>query len=953
MLGLPLAFASPLVLFALAALPALWWLLRLVPPRPRRIAFPPTRILVDIAPKEETPARSPWWLTALRLLMALLIILAMAGPMWNPPATTSGARGPVLVLIDDGWPSAAAFDQRTRVANQIVAAAESAGRPVAFATTAKPVITIGIETPASVRERLRSLDPSPHTPDRAGVLPALGRFLAAQPQAEIVWLADGVDTGRSETFLGQLKETVGSHALTVYAGGTPPVLALTGASNASGGFSVQVIRAEPGPAQAGRVRALDTRSLPIGEATFAFEPGKTETEARFDLPVEIRNEITRLDIAGERSAGAVQLIDARWQRRTIGVVSGATADTAQPLLSPTYYLGRALEPFADIRTVEGASPSEAAIRFVEGRVPMIVLTDVGTVTPEARETLNRFIDNGGILLRFAGTRLAGAQNDDLVPVRLRRGGRQLGGALSWETPQPLAAFTRESPFADIPVPPDVRVRRQVLAEPDGLLADKTWAQLQDGTPLVTAERRGRGLIVLFHVTADTAWSDLPLSGAFVEMLKRIAALSAAGRPAAEGLAGLPGQPRAAERVAPNRVLDGFGAFVRPPATAKPIPADWREPATLDYPPGFYGPPDATVAVNALGPDERLKPLDLRPLGAAIERYRLGEPVDLRSPLVIAALFLLLVDGLAVFVIAGGLARLTGLRAARSTGAVLVLVLMPLLGLLLASGPADAQTRRMQNRPPAATGNAADDAAVRATQATRLAYIVTGSREVDEVTRAGLEGLTRFLSARTALEPAAPQAVDINRDELAFFPILYWPVVAGADEPTPQALLKLDAYMKQGGMVVFDTRDASTARPGQTSPAQATLRRILAGLDIPELEQVPRDHVLARAFFILREFPGRHTDGATWVEAIPPAGDDETARPARASDSVSPIIITANDLASAWAVDRQGNPLLPIQGEARQRELAYRFGVNLVMYALTGNYKTDQVHVPALLERLGN
>jgi hypothetical protein len=949
MLGLPLAFASPLVLFALAALPALWWLLRLVPPRPRRVRFPPTRILMDIAPKEETPANSPWWLTLLRLLLAAIIILAMAGPLWNPPAATSGGRGPVLLMMDDGWPSASSFEQRQRVAGEIVASAESAGRAVALVPTARPVIDIALETPSSVRERLRSMEPLPHTPDRAAILPALQKFLGAQPEAEIVWLTDGTDTGRAETFIAQLAPLVRGRSVTVFSGGTQAPLALTGATNTAGGFTAKVLRAEGGPAQPGRVRALDSRGLPLGEAAFAFEDGKTEADVRFELPVEIRNEITRMDILSERSAGAVQLVDSRWARRTIGVVSGATADTAQPLLSPTYYLGRALDPFADIRTVEGASPSEAVLRFIEGRVPMIVLTDVGTVTPAARDALNRFIDGGGILLRFAGTRLAGAQNDDLVPVRLRRGGRQLGGALSWETPQALAPFGRESPFADIPVPADVRVRRQVLAEPDGLLADKTWAQLADGTPLVTAEKRGQGLLILFHVTADTSWSDLPISGAFVDMLKRIAGLSAAGRPAAEGLAAVPGQPRASERVAPTRVLDGYGGFVRPPATARPIPADWREPATFDYPPGFYGPQEGTIAVNTLGPDERLRRLDVGPLNATIERYRLGEPVDLRSPLVVTALILLLADGLIVLLIAGGLARLTAGRQGR-TAAWLVL-----LGgaLALAAPAAEAQTRRSQERPIVSTGNPVDDAAIRATQSTRLAYVVTGSREVDDVSRAGLEGLTRFLSARTALEPAQPQGVDIARDELAFFPVLYWPVVAGAGEPAPQALLKLDAYMKQGGMVIFDTRDALTARPGQTSPAQATLRRILAGLDIPELEAVPRDHVLARAFFILREFPGRYTDGVTWVEAIPPASEEEQARPARASDSVSPIVITSNDLASAWAIDRQGNPLLPVQGEARQRELSFRFGVNLVMYALTGNYKTDQVHVPALLERLGN
>ena len=143
---------------------------------------------------------------------------------------------------------------------------------------------------------------------------------------------------------------------------------------------------------------------------------------------------------------------------------------------------------------------------------------------EAHDRLARWIEDGGVLVRFAGPRLA-ASDDDLVPVRLRRGGRILGGSLSWDKPQPLAAFSRESPFSGMAVPNDVTVSRQVLAEPDAALTENTWATLADGTPLVTAARRGKGLIVLFHVTGDTRWSDLPLSGAFVDMLKRIVALA--------------------------------------------------------------------------------------------------------------------------------------------------------------------------------------------------------------------------------------------------------------------------------------------------------------------------------------------------------------------------------------------------------------------------------------------
>jgi hypothetical protein len=201
-------------------------------------------------------------------------------------------------------------------------------------------------------------------------------------------------------------------------------------------------------------------------------------------------------------------------------------------------------------------------------------------------------------------------------------------------------------------------------------------------------------------------------------------------------------------------------------------------------------------------------------------------------------------------------------------------------------------------------------------------------------------------------------LDPARDELAFFPLIYWPVSPSAPKPSQAALEKIDAYMKRGGTVLFDTRDAVDAPPGpggeMRGPGMVALRSILSSLDIPELEPVPHDHVLTKTFFLLRDFPGRFTNGQLWVEALPAENeDDEPNRPARAGDGVSSILITSNDLAGAWAMRADGQPMLPlVPGESRQREFAFRAGVNIVMYALTGNYKADQVHIPALLERLG-
>jgi hypothetical protein len=400
-------------------------------------------------------------------------------------------------------------------------------------------------------------------------------------------------------------------------------------------------------------------------------------------------------------------------------------------------------------------------------------------------------------------------------------------------------------------------------------------------------------------------------------------------------------------VAPSRLLDGYGVFTAPGPTARPIAADYQGRGVFDHPPGFYGPPEGLVAVNTLSPRDRLAPLDLATIGARIEPYRQGEPVDLRAAALIGVLALLAADALIVFALAGGWTRLNWRRA------VTVLA----FATVLAAPVADRAWA--QGTPPKAAQpqpKPVDDFALRATTQTRLAYVISGDKDIDAISRAGLEGLSLFLSQRTALEPGDPIGVDVAKDELAFFPMLYWPIAPNVPKPDAATLARIDAYMKDGGTILFDTRDALTVLPvrgGEVSPALAKLREILSALDIPELEPVPADHVLTKSFYLLRDFPGRYGNGRLWVEALPEPSAETEARPARAGDGVSPILITSNDLAGAWAIGPDGQPLLPLTpGEPRQREFAFRVGVNIVMYVLTGNYKADQVHVPALLERLG-
>jgi hypothetical protein len=389
-----------------------------------------------------------------------------------------------------------------------------------------------------------------------------------------------------------------------------------------------------------------------------------------------------------------------------------------------------------------------------------------------------------------------------------------------------------------------------------------------------------------------------------------------------------------------------GTLAPPPPDARPLQRDSATaPATIENPPGLYGGEDGVVAHNLLAADATLVPLKRPETSVPTTQiaYTLDRSQALKGSFLAGALVLMILDALAVLWLGGLLSRRP--RRLGRASAVASLAALAIAGGMLAFAPVHAF---------ADDAKPGDHAAIEAISKTRIAYVITGDHEIDDISRAGILGLSRFLVEKTALEPGDPAGVNIAKDELAFYPLIYWPIDAKAPMPSEDAIARIDAYMKQGGTVLFDTRDQLTngLDPSSVSPATERLRDILSNLNVPPLEPVPPDHVLTKSFYLLPEFPGRYDGGPLWVEAA--AGSRSAAdRPVRTGDGVSPILITGNDFAGAWAIDDNGNPLLPtVPDDPMQRVYAYRAGVNIMMYMLTGNYKSDQVHVPALLERLG-
>lgn len=911
----PVAFTTPWLLLGLLILPILWLLLRAVPPAPIRRRFPGVTLLLGLTDNTSQTDRTPWWLLLLRLIAIATIITAFSGPVFNPNEETP-SNGPLLILVDGTWADAHDWPLRINRIGATLSKAARNGRTAALVmlTDLPPEAPI-FKDAQTVQQRVSTLQPYPYAPNVEALNDWTDSLIGT---FDTFWISDGLARDSRPALLAAL-ETHG----TVTAFESPsPVLGLRTAQLENDNVTVTVLRATTGIETETTVTAIGLdpagvkRHLSSTIATFGATA--SHTTATFDLPSELRNRITRFEIQGVRSAGAVTLTDDALKRREVALLAGAIDREALDLLSPLHYLEQALIPTAELI---GGTLGDVLLANPE----VIILADVATLTVIEADTMLKWVENGGLLVRFAGPLLAASDisridQDPLMPVRLRIGGRSIGGAMSWGEPKVLAPFPASSPFFGLTIPKDVEITAQVMAQPDPTLAQRVIAQLADGTPLVTRKSAGTGSIVLFHVTANAEWSTLPLSGLFVQMLERLAVSTRPSAPTVEGLIGTTWMPQ--------DVLDAFGELSR----ADTLPNVDGEAIATATPsaimlPGLYVGEDRSIAINVIEGNNVLTQA-VWPAHIAVQGLDVVRETLLKGWLLAIALIIITTDIFASLALSG---RLRNAPVTIMVTALFTLMIVP--------------QAKAQN----------DNFAIAATANVMLAYVVTGDIQIDEMSDAGLYGLSNTLFQRTSIEPAIPVGIDLEADELAFFPFIYWPITAEQQLPTRETYAKLNRYLRSGGMILFDTRDADLARFGSSSPEGRKLQEIARGLDIPALEPIPQDHILTRTFYLLQNFPGRYPSRDVWVESAPADVNLSEGMPFRdLNDGVTPVVIGGNDWAAAWATDRQGNPLVPIgRGMAgeRQREIALRFGVNLIMHVLTGNYKSDQVHVPALLERL--
>jgi len=897
-------FLSPYILISALVIPVIWLLMRSLPPKPKTHIFPAFFLLKDIDNKASTAEHTPWYMLLLRSLLLLSFILAFADPVLNPVKNVSlPDRGSLMIVVDNDWASSVNWQLRKDRIADFIRLAKRNGNNVVIVPTAEDDKTGQIEILGEItaEEALRDIEvlkPHPWKSNYKEVENKIDDFARNSPVGKVVLFSSGLYVPND--FLKNIDMVVSDKDVN-----TPYVLKLR--EKEAKFIDLTLVRLQGGNyAPDVTLLAYDQGNNLLDELTVKFPFASNEYDFKWEMPSEFQNKIARIEVKGISSAASVLLLKNFSDERKVGIISNTKiTEDRRDLLSDYYYIKQALENDAKVEI-------DTIGNLLKEDLSALVLPDSTNLTIEDRTNLKNWVENGGFLIRFAGSNLAANIDDDLLPVKLRYGERSTSGSMTWEHPLKLAPIPNNSPLYGLEVPSDVEITSQVLAEPTTDVFEKTWLQLEDGTPLITASEKSKGNVVLIHTTAGSKWSNFCYSGLFVESLKRMVFM---GR----GISGYIGS----NKLKPMLSLDGFGNLSPVDESSIIKTVESRKSFELSplNPPGIYGDKFSYEIFN-LG-DYISKVDDMGDLPLAIERegYKSTGEVYLKPMLIKLALILLAVETLMTIWVRG-----------------IITIAIAFMCLFISSGAAQAQTASVTLEKPV------KEHVFDPVNEIYLAYVKTGDSLMDRLSYNGLKGLADVVNTRTAIHITGIVAVKPDSSELVHYPFIYWPITPNQEQISIQASHNLQNYMSEGGIILFDTLDQNLKNSGiEKTVGIEKLRDLTRAIQIPELVKVPNDYILSRSFYLLDQYPGLYAGGTLWVEKEPDA----------ANDRITSVIIGGNNWAAAWSGDASDLARYVVEpdGEA-QREEAYKFGVNLLMIALTGNYKSDQIHVSRILERIG-
>jgi len=874
----------------------------MVPPEPRKLALPTFKFLADLNSAARNIETAPIWLKILRAIALFAIVGAIAGPYYSYQKKATNSLEAVTIIIDDGWSNANDWQQIRDRANAII----EMHAPINAETTQFRIILTSqkAELPISVLTKHDALDfiaqtaPRPYLPNHQACATRLEKL---NQKSHIYYFSDGINHQSSGKFLEVLSHiALGKPKIALPA---TPLVAITAVRATNDGYRFTYKSLGTDKPIAVNFLSNDGEILGVGNGRDGI--------GIVNLPNNLLSKVSAAKISNQHNTGAIHLLAGNSIRPLIGIE--ALNQTEEPLISDKHYIETAANLIGNVTQADITS-------LINSKPNAIVFGDRSGFSPSEERALLAFMRHGGTIIRFMGARAIGKQGDLIVSAPLSAEPRIMASNFSWNEAK-IAAILPESPLFGIEINDEARPR--VVSVFQNFQSNvEIWARLNDQTPLVSQRAIGLGQIVMIHTSASPVWSDISLFDSQVQILRRILQTSISNGVSAEI------RPPQGE-MRPVLLLNGFGENQEFSSSQKPIlPNNLITTPDADFPPGLYAGNGSVHILQAASEALSLSPLQYSSRGFETIS-NIGKSVfDFRFVFLLIGFLALAIDCIIIAI---------GLRAKAKPSfkqAGFTFILLSLLFLSVSSSVSTSAQAQNFAAPKASKTKSIlnDDDFV-------MAYIETPDATTNQSARAGLEGLSAAINARTNIRTSRIVAVNPSSDELALYPIIYWLLPANNRPLDVVGSRALNQYMRNGGVLFIDTRGAGRER----NAALDNTRTATNGLVLPQIEIPPSGHVLRRTFYLLSGFPGRYNASNLWVET-------QRSSNISANDGVSPIIIGDGDWASVWAGGPHAGAQAAVEGGDLRREVAFRVGINIYLYALTGQYKADQIHVRAILGR---
>lgn len=894
-----LNFGNFLAFYAFISLPIIYFVLKSYPPLPTKYNFSSFFLLREIDMSAVTREKCPIWLLIFRLLLITLLIFFFSKPYLNKNPVAKNYES-FVVLSDKGWSIGSIWNDYKKIVENIAFEAEKAKKEVYFYDTTMKIEQKPIKF-NNAKDILLFLDkntPSPWQTDRENLRSILLKndYFKNSKVFFIFSKFDSISFEKQKSILTLLRDNVPNLEIIAPVRNIKIIKSYKVFENNN-----QIIIERFGNLDEENleIRISTEQNLALYRKKFLFEKGKNNIIIEENFPLEVSNLFYKIEVIGSNHAGASYFLDDLSKKKNIGIYSEDFNYIEKPLLSPAYYINKALNKEHNIflNNLE---------EILKEKPSVIIFPKSKKLDRKNKKALISWLNNGGLLLKFASNRSSYEKDTFFNSHDYQPTIRNIGGDLSWNKILSLKEMNEDNIFKNISLKDDIFLKKQLIFTNFSTKNLKILVALEDETPLISMKKVGRGKVLLFHFTANNDWSNIPMSNIFIEFLSKALLLSQYEN------------KNSMNSLQIDSEINSFGTLEQSESlkTFENIYMLKKTKPSQNNLPGIYYNNEIIAALNLAGNLQSQSFREKIYSKYNMKNYYKSNAFDLSGFILVIVMIMALVDILISSTIKNKLYFLKKLKNIVNTMSLLIILISFTFIYNTYS------SEYLKN--------------------TFLAYIKSSNEKRNEISKYGLEALKNTLIRRTSISPEGVVGLDVNADTFFYFPFIYWPVDNEIISISENAKNKIKNYLKTGGIILFDIINFDRNKSILESKSYIFVKEFLLSIGIEDLNYIRRDHTLSKSFYLLEKYPGRWDSKVILI--------DNTDLDLK--DGVNSVIIGFNDWVGAWALDDNNYPMFPaVPGGERQREMAFRFGVNIIMYALTGNYKSDQIHSKSILNRM--